>query len=104
VVAPSALACFDDYFEAWVAHIRLPVTHRRVPRTTNLLEWLFVEERRLLKIVPDGFGEKLALKLRFGEPIRAAERWRGLRGHPNDDDERGRPRAQAADQQGGYAR
>jgi transposase-like protein len=38
VVAPSALACFDDDFEARVAHLRLPVTHRRGARTTNLLE------------------------------------------------------------------
>jgi putative transposase len=58
VVALSALACFDDDFEARVAHLRLPVTHRRVTRTTNLLERLFVEERRHLKIVPNGFGEK----------------------------------------------
>jgi hypothetical protein len=36
----------------------LPVTHRRATRTTNLLERLFVEERRRLKIVPNGFGEK----------------------------------------------
>ena len=38
VVAPSALACFDDDFEACVAHLRLPVTHRRGAPTTNLLE------------------------------------------------------------------
>jgi hypothetical protein len=35
---------------------------------------LFVEERRRLKIVPNGFGE-----LMFGALIRAAERSRGLR-------------------------
>ena len=46
VVAPSALACCDDDFEACVAHLRLPVTHRRVTQTTNLHERLFVEERR----------------------------------------------------------
>ena len=74
VVAPSALACFDDDFEACVPHLRLPVTHRRVTRTTNLLERLFVAERRRLKIVPNG-----VLKLMFGALIRAAERWRGLR-------------------------
>lgn len=79
VVAPSALACFEDDFEACVAHLRLPVTHRRVTRTTNLLERLFGEERRRLKIVPNGFGEKPVLKLMFGALIRAAERWRGLR-------------------------
>src|SRR6478752_1334654 len=76
---PSALACFEDDFEACVAHLRLPVTHRRFVRTTNLLERLFVEERRRLKIIPNGFGEKPVLKLMFGALIRAAERWRGLR-------------------------
>ena len=78
-VLPSALACFDDDFEACIAHLRLPVTHRRFVRTTNLLERLFVEERRRLKIIPNGFGEKPVLKLVFGALIRAAERWRGLR-------------------------
>ena len=76
---PSALACFEDDFEACIAHLRLPVTHRRFIRTTNLLERLFVEERRRLKIIPNGFGEKPVLKLMFGALIRAAERWRGLR-------------------------
>jgi putative transposase len=76
---PSALTCFDDDFEACIAHLRLPVTHRRFIRTTNLLERLFVEERRRLKIIPNGFGEKPVLKLMFGALIRAAERWRGLR-------------------------
>jgi putative transposase len=74
VVAPSALACFDDDFEARVAHLRLPVTHRRGARTTNPLERLFVEERRRLKIVPNGLGEKPVMKLMFGALIRAAER------------------------------
>ena len=72
-VLPSALACFEDDFEACIAHLRLPVTHRRFARTTNRLERLFVEERRRLKIVPDGFGEKPVLKLMFGALIRAAE-------------------------------
>jgi transposase-like protein len=39
-------------------HLRLPVTHRRSTRTTNLIERLFGEERRRLKIVPNAFGEK----------------------------------------------
>jgi len=42
---PSAVSCFEDDFEACIAHLRLPVTHRRTTRTTNLLERLFVEER-----------------------------------------------------------
>src|ERR687897_425365 len=76
---PSAVACFEDDFEACIAHLRLPVSHRRSTRTTNLLERLFVEERRRLKIIPNGFGEKPVLKLMFGALVRAAERWRGLR-------------------------
>jgi putative transposase len=45
----NATACFMDDFEACIAHLRLPITHRRATRTTNLLERLFVEERRRLK-------------------------------------------------------
>ena len=40
------VTCFMDDFEACIAHLRFPVTHRRAIRTTNLLERLFVEERR----------------------------------------------------------
>jgi putative transposase len=76
---PSAVACFMDDFEACIAHLRLPVTHRRAIRTTNLLERLFVEERRRLKIIPNAFGEKPVLKLMFGAMIRAAERWRAIK-------------------------
>ena len=57
----------------------MPITHRRAIRTTNLLERLFVEERRRLKIIPNAFGEKAVLKLMFGAMIRAAERWRAIR-------------------------
>jgi putative transposase len=66
-------------FEACIAHLRMPITHRRAIRTTNLLERLFVEERRRLKIIPNAFGEKPVLKLMFGAMIRAAERWRAIR-------------------------
>ena len=31
-------ACFMDDFEACIAHLRFPVTHRWAIRTTNLLE------------------------------------------------------------------
>jgi transposase-like protein len=75
----SAVACFMDDFEACIAHLRFPVTHRRAIRTTNLLERLFVEERRRLKIIPNAFGERAVLKLMFGALIRAAERWRSLK-------------------------
>ena len=57
----------------------LKATHRRAIRTTNLLERLFVEECRRLKIIPNAFAEKAVLKLMFGAMIRAAERWRAIR-------------------------
>jgi putative transposase len=75
----SAVACFMDDFEACIAHLRFPVTHRRAIRTTNLLERLFVEERRRLKIIPNAFGERAILKLMFGALIRAAERWKSIK-------------------------
>ena len=75
---PSAVRCFLDDVEACIAHLRFPIAHRRALRTTNLLERLFVEERRRLKIIPNAFGEKAVLKLMYGAMIRAAERWRGL--------------------------
>lgn len=76
---PSAIACFQDDLEACIAHLRLPVTHRRATRTTNLLERLFVEERRRLKIIPNAWGEKPVLKLMFAAMTRAAERWRAVK-------------------------
>ena len=68
-----------DDFEACIAHLRIPITHRHAIRTTNLPERLFVEERRRLKIIPNAFGEKAVLKLMFGAMIRAAEHWRAIR-------------------------
>ena len=70
--------CFRDDFEACIAHLRFPLRHRRVIRTTNLLERLFLEERRRTKIIPHAFGERPVLKLMYAAVIRAAERWRGL--------------------------
>src|ERR1700745_3880064 len=75
----SAVACFMDDFEACIAHLRFPVTHRRAIRTTKLLERLFFEERRRLKIIPNAFGKRAVLKLMFGALIRAAERWRSIK-------------------------
>ena len=73
------MACFLDDFEACIAHLRFPVSHRRAIRTTNLLERLFVEERRRLKIIPNGFGERAVLKLMFSAMTRATERWHAVR-------------------------
>jgi transposase-like protein len=76
---PSAVACLDNDFEACIAHLRFPLGHRRVIRTTNLLERLFGEARRRTKIIPHAFGERAVLKLVYAALIRAAEHWRGIR-------------------------
>jgi transposase-like protein len=73
---PSATQCFLDDFEACVAHLQLPMSHRRVTRTTNLLERLFLEERRRTRIIPHAFGERAVLKLMYAALIRASDTWR----------------------------
>jgi transposase-like protein len=42
--------------------MRFPLRRRTVIRTTNLLERLFLEERRRTKIIPNVFGERPVLK------------------------------------------
>jgi transposase-like protein len=75
---PTVVQCFTDDFEACIAHLRFPLRHRKVIRTTNLLERLFLEERRRTKIIPHAFGERPVLKLMYAAVIRAADRWRGI--------------------------
>jgi len=75
---PTAVRCFEEDFEACIAHLYLPPGHRRAARTTNLLERLFVEERRRTRAVGTLFGERPVLKLMFGALIRASESWRPL--------------------------
>jgi transposase-like protein len=79
---PSAVKCFVDDFEACITHLRFPIAHRRVIRTTNLLERLFGEERRRMKIVANAFGERAVLKLMYAALIRASESWRGVQMKP----------------------
>ena len=75
---PAVVQCFTDDFEACIAHLRFPLRHRKVIRTTNLLERLFLEERRRTKIIPHAFGERPVRKLMYAAMIRAADRWRGI--------------------------
>ena len=48
-------------------------------RTTNLLERLFGEERRRLKIIPNTYGERPVLKLMYAALIRTSDGWRGIK-------------------------
>lgn len=77
---PAAVGCFLEDFEACVAHLYLPPAHRRLCRTTNLLERLFVEERRRSRAAGTVLaGERAVMKLMFAALIRASENWRGIR-------------------------
>ena len=76
---PSAMACLADDLEASLAHLKLPMLHRRMTRTTNLCERAFVEQRRRSKVIPRFFDEKSCLKLTFATLWRASTRWRGVR-------------------------
>jgi len=75
---PSAVACFEDDFDACIAHLRLPIGHRRAIRTTNLLERMFGEERRRTKVIPHAFGEHAAMKLMYAALMRARQGWRNV--------------------------
>lgn len=75
---PAVVQCFVDDFDACIAHLRFPLRYRKAIRTTNLLERLFLEERRRTKIISHAFGERPVLKLMYAAVIRAADRWRGL--------------------------
>jgi len=76
---PSAMASLSDDLEARLNHLRVPVTHRRYVRTTNLIERSFLEERRRTKIIPRFFDERSCLKLVFATLQRASQRWQRIR-------------------------
>lgn len=74
-----AVAAFQDDMEASLAHLQVPMVHRRYVRTTNLMERSFEEERRRTKVIPRFMSEESGLKLIFATLWRVSERWRGVR-------------------------
>jgi transposase-like protein len=79
-VVPAAVACFQEDFDACIAHLLCPPAHRRVTRTTNLLERLFGEERRRMRAVKTmPGGERPVMKLLYASLVRASDEWRGIR-------------------------
>ena len=73
-----AVRCFQEDLEATLTHLRFPARHRRLIRTTNGIERVFLEQKRRTK-VSGLFSEKAAFKLIFGAIIRSTKKWRGLR-------------------------
>ncbi len=68
---PTTVICFLDEFNAYVAHLKLLLAHRKAALTTNLLDRLFGEEGRRTKMIPHDFGERRVLKLMYAALIRA---------------------------------
>jgi hypothetical protein len=58
-----------------IAHLRFPLDHHKVIRTTNSLERLFGEERWRTKMIANFFGERPVLKLMYAALIHASEQW-----------------------------
>jgi putative transposase len=75
---PSLITSLTDVLEASIAHLKLPVRHRKSVRTTNLIERTFEEEKRRTKVIPGFFTEKSCLKLVFSVLINASKRWRRI--------------------------
>jgi len=75
---PAAMKCFADDLEASLAHLRVPETHRKFVRTTNLIERAFEEERRRTKVIPRFFDERSCLKLAFAALDRASRGWQRI--------------------------
>ncbi|NQU68382.1 MAG: IS256 family transposase [Candidatus Marinimicrobia bacterium] len=74
-VYPAMVRCFQEDLDACLTHLDFPDGHRRLIRTTNLIERSFVEEKRRTKIIPQHQNEKGAMKLVYGTLIRSAARW-----------------------------
>ena len=53
----------SEDLEASLAHLRVPLAHRKFVRTTNLIERSLVEERRRTKVIPRFFEERSCLQL-----------------------------------------
>jgi transposase-like protein len=77
-IYPSLISCLKDDEEALLNLLKLPFRHRVFIRSTNLVERMFVEERRRTKIIPQFLTEKSCLKLVFSVLYRASQRWKRM--------------------------
>jgi transposase-like protein len=76
---PSAIACLEHDLEACLQCLKLPAEHQKKIRTTNLLERLFEENRRRVKVIPHFFTEQAGMKLVYATLLSASQKWRGVR-------------------------
>jgi putative transposase len=79
---PAAMACLEEDLEACLQCLKLPAEHQKKVRTTNLLERLFEENRRRIKVIPHFFAEKAGMKLVYATLLATSQKWRGVRMDP----------------------
>ena len=79
---PAAMECLEKDLEACLTILKLPKAHHKRTRTTNLIERLFGENRRRVKVIPHFFTEKAGMKLVFATMLAASKNWRGVRMDP----------------------
>jgi putative transposase len=62
---PSFIHCLAYDSDALLNVLKLPYRHRKTIRNTNLVERMFVEERRRITVIPQFLTEKSCLSLVF---------------------------------------
>ena len=72
------MLCLGEDVEACFKCLKLPPEHRKRVRTTNVLERLFGEGRRRLKVVPHFFTEAAGLKLVYATLLASSRQWSGV--------------------------
>lgn len=75
---PAMINSFLEDLDACLTQLDFPIGHRKLIRTTNLIERAFVEEKRRTKIIPAHYNEKGAIKLVYGVLIRASNKWQSV--------------------------
>ncbi len=76
---PEAVKCLATDLEEVLTALRLPESHRKRIRTTNLLERLFGEGKRRAKVIPRFLSERSGLSLMFAVLVDASAAWRGVK-------------------------
>ena len=76
---PEAMKCLATDLEEVMTALRFPESHRKRIRSTNLLERLFGEGQRRVKVIPRFMSEKSGLSLMFAVLVDASASWRGVK-------------------------
>ena len=76
---PEAMRCLEKDLEEVLTCLKFPEAHRKIVRTTNLLERLMGEVRRRTKVIPRFPSEKSTILLVYAVMIEVSKKWRGVR-------------------------